>query len=86
MLANATIPESTLKKKSASVAYYLIRGGVDMDDWRKTYVNADDNKSDLLIKALYFGEKRHRFMKKVLMRIYGSSCIGSGIRHSDARM
>ena len=73
VIANTKMPESTLKKKSSSLAYHLIREGVAMDDWRTAYVNAHDNEADLLTKVLPFGEKRRNFVRKVLMHIYGSS-------------
>ena len=73
VLANTTVPESTLKKKSSSLAYHLVREGVAMDDWRTTYVNTNDNEADLLTKVLPFGQKRRKFVRKVLMHIYGSS-------------
>ena len=72
VLANTTVPDSTLKKKSASLAYHLIREGVAMDDWRTAYINTHDNESDLLTKVLPFGEKRRRHVGKVLKHIYGS--------------
>ena len=31
VLANTTVPESTLKKKSSSLAYYLVRESIALD-------------------------------------------------------
>ena len=59
VLANTTIPDSTLKKKSQSIAYHFVREGVARDEWRTTYVNTNDNEADLLTKLLPFGEKRN---------------------------
>jgi hypothetical protein len=73
VLANTTVPESTLKKKSSSLAYHLIREGVALDEWRTTYVNTNDNEADLLTKVLPFGEKRRGFVRKVLHHIYGNA-------------
>ena len=39
VLANTTIPDSTLKKKSQSIAYHFVREGAAWDKWRMTYVN-----------------------------------------------
>ena len=36
VLANTTIPDSTLKKKSQSVAYHFVREGAEQDNWRTT--------------------------------------------------
>ena len=58
MLANTTIPDSTLKKKSQSIAYHFVREGVARDEWRTSYVNIHDNEADLLTKQLPHGEKR----------------------------
>jgi hypothetical protein len=71
VLANMSIPDSTLKKKSQSIAYHLIREGSARDEWRTTYVNTHDNESDLLTKVLPSGEKRRGFVRKVLHHIFG---------------
>ena len=47
VLANATIPDSTLKKKSQSIAYHFVREGVARHEWRTSYVNTHDNEADL---------------------------------------
>ena len=38
VLANTTIPDSTLKKKSQSVAYHFVSEEVARDEWRTSYV------------------------------------------------
>ena len=48
VLANTTIPDSALKKKSQSIAYHFVREGVARDEWRALYVNTHDNEVDLL--------------------------------------
>ena len=48
VLANTTVPESTLKKKSSSLACHIVREGIAIDDRRTDYVNANDNEEDLL--------------------------------------
>ena len=62
VLANTTIPDSTLKKKSHSIAYHFVREGVARDEWRTSYVNTHDNEADLLTKQLPHGEKRKGFV------------------------
>ena len=62
VLANTAIPDSTLKKKSQSIAYHFVREGVARDEWRTSYVNAHDNEADLLTKQLPHGEKRKGFV------------------------
>ena len=50
VLANTTIPDSTLKKKSQSIAYHFVHEGVARDEWGTSYVNTHDNEADLLTK------------------------------------
>ena len=70
VLANTTIPDSTLRKKSQSIAYHFVREGSARDEWRTSYVNTNDNESDILTKVLPFGEKRKRFVRNLLHHIY----------------
>ena len=71
VLANTTVPESVLKKKSQSIAYHFVREGTARDEWRTSYVNTNENESDLLTKVLPFGEKRKKFVRCILHHIYG---------------
>ena len=73
VLANATVPKSTTKKKSSSLTCHLMREGVALDDWRTTYVNANDNEMDILTKVLTFGEEIRGFVTKVLHHVYGNA-------------
>jgi hypothetical protein len=66
VLFNTTIPESTLKKKSQSIAYHFIRQGAARDEWRTAYVNTHLNSADLLTKLLPAGEKRWGFIGMIL--------------------
>ena len=65
VLANTTIPESTLKKKSQSLCYHFVREGVARDEWRTTYLNTNENEADLLTKILG-GVKRKSFVRALL--------------------
>ena len=69
VLANTTIPESTLKKKSQSLCYHFVREGVACDEWRTTYLNTNENEADLLTKILG-GVKRKSFVRRLLHHIY----------------
>ena len=73
VLANTTVPDSQLKKKSQSIAYHFIREGVARDEWRTAYVNTHENESDLLTKVIPNGEKRRLFVCKLLHHIFRSS-------------
>ena len=66
VLCNTTIPDSTLKKKSNSLAYHFVREGCAHDEWRTTYINTHLNPSDLLTKPLPAGEKRNCFVQMIL--------------------
>ncbi len=70
VLANTTIPDSTLKKKSQSIAYHFVREGVARDEWRTAYVNTNENPADLLTKFLPSGPKRRRFVMMLLHHIF----------------
>ena len=66
VLANMTMPDSTLKKKSQSIAYHFVCEGSARGEWRTAYVNTHDNKGDLLTKLLPNGEKRWKFVRNLL--------------------
>ena len=70
VLANTTIPDSTLRKKSQSITYHFVREGAVWDEWRTTYINTHENEADLLTKQLPFGEKRKSFVRKLLHHIF----------------
>ena len=71
VLANTTVPDSILKKKSQSIAYHFVREGAARDEWRTAYVNTHDNEADLLTKLLPSGEKRKGFVRRLLHHIFG---------------
>ena len=66
VLANTTVPHSTLKKKSNSIAYHFVREGCAKDEWRTTYVHTSQNPADLLTKPLPSGEKRLNLVKMMI--------------------
>ena len=70
VLYNSSLPESTLKKKSNSIAYHFVREGAARDEWRTAYVNTHFNPADLLTKSLPSGEKRRLFVRMLLHHIY----------------
>ena len=69
VLANTTMPDSMLKKKSQSIVYHLVRKGSASGEWRTAYVNTHDNEADLLTKSLPNGEKRWKFVRNLLHHI-----------------
>ena len=73
VLANATISDSTLKKKSQSIAYHFVREGLARDECRTAYINTHENEAELLTKLLPNGEKRKGFMQNILHHIIWTS-------------
>ena len=67
--ANMTMPDSTLKKKSQSIAYHFVRDRSAHGEWRTAYMNTHDNVADLLTKLLPNGEKRWKFIRNLLHHI-----------------
>ena len=74
VLYNTTLPDSTLKKKSQSIAYHFVREGVARDEWRTTYINTNDNPADLLTKPLS-AEKRATFVNMVLHHVFSYAYV-----------
>jgi hypothetical protein len=72
VLHNTTNPESTLKKKSNSIAYHLCRESVAMDEMRVGYIKTDDNFADLMTKVQPKGERRERLLSQLMWDIYAS--------------
>ena len=70
VLANTTVPDSTLKKKSQSMACHFVHDGVARDEWQTACVNTHDNPADPLTKPLPHGEKRIGFVRMVLHHIF----------------
>ena len=70
VLWNTSVPESTLKKKSNSVAYHFLREGISTDEWRTTYLKSSENPSDFLTKSLPSGLNRYRKVRMVLYDMY----------------
>ena len=71
VLANTTIPELVLKKKSQSLVYHFVHEGCACDEWRMAYVNMHLNPTDLLTKPLPSGEKCWSFVQMLLHHIAG---------------
>ena len=70
VLANTSIPDLILKKKSQSIAYHFICEGVARDEWQTSYINTNENEADLLTKVLPYGEKQKIFVRRILHHIY----------------
>ena len=75
VLYNSSLPDSTLKKKSQSIAYHFVREGAARDEWRTSYVNTHENEADLLTKVLPSCEKRRVFVRQVLHHIFDPNVI-----------
>ena len=73
VLFNTSIPDSTLKKKSQSIAYHFTKEGAARDEWRTDYVSTHENEADLLTKQLPSCEKRKGFVRNLIHHIYSVS-------------
>ena len=71
VLANTTIPDSTLKNNIQSISFRSIIEGAAQDECRTTYVNTDYNEAGLLTKRLPSGEKRKGFVRNLLHHVFG---------------
>jgi Reverse transcriptase (RNA-dependent DNA polymerase) len=65
VVANSTLPESTLKKKSNSIAYHFTRESVAADILRIAYETSKTNKADILTKT-HTGVERERQASGIL--------------------
>lgn len=70
VLWNTSDPDSTLKKKSSSVAYHFVREGVAKDEWRTGYVKTSENPSDVMTKTITSRIDRKRKISMMLYDIY----------------
>ncbi len=68
-VTNATIPESTLKKKCNSICYHAVQESVAMGKSLITYIKSEDNLSDLMTKVTY-GARHCRLVGNILYDIY----------------
>jgi len=65
VVKNTSVPESTLKKKSNSIAYHFARSCAAADIGRVSYESTDTNLSDMLTKT-QSGVKRQQLASYVL--------------------
>ena len=68
VLSNTILPQSTLKKKSQSIAFHFVREGCEADEWRNEYINTALNVADLMTKPL-LREKCCMFIRMLLHHI-----------------
>ena len=68
VLANTTMPESTLKNNSQSVDFHFVHKGCADYEWLITYINTLLNVADLMTKPIS-GKKRLYFVRMLLRHI-----------------
>ena len=66
VLYYTTLPESTLKKKTNSIAYHAVREGVATGEWLTGYEPTDTDVSDLLTNTVPGGKRRTRLIWGVM--------------------
>ena len=69
VLYNTTLPESTLKKKSKSIDYHVVKEVVATGEWLTGYEPTDTNVSDFLTKPFPGVERRTRLVRGVIYYI-----------------
>ena len=69
VIHNTQQPESTLKKKSNSIAYHAVRELVSMGLLLTGHVGTNSNVADLATKVVV-GKKRRSMVNKLLYNIY----------------
>ena len=70
VLYNTTLPESTIKQKSHSIAYHFVREGCARGEWKTTYIKSNDNCADICTKSIPAGIDRKRKVRRILYDIY----------------
>ena len=73
VLWNTTVPESTLKRKSSSVAFHFVREGVSKDMWRTACIKTSLNVADIFTKVISSIKDRKRKIRMLLYDIYPES-------------
>ena len=73
VLCNTSVPDSTLNKRSQSIAYHFVPKGVAIDEWRTACVSTHDNPAVLLTKVLPMGDNRTGFVRILQHDIFGSA-------------
>jgi hypothetical protein len=68
VVLNTTVPSSVLKKKHNELAYHLVREAIAARIMRNSYINIEENVSDVLTKPLS-NVKFHYLMKRWLFRV-----------------
>lgn len=68
VLWNTSVPDSTLKKKSAAVAYNYCREGVSRNEWVTRFVMSKNNPGDIMTKSVT--QNRREKVKMILYDIY----------------
>jgi len=68
VLWNTSVPDSTLKKKTAAVAYNYCREGVSRNEWVTRYTASKTNPGDIMTKSVTQGRKEK--IRMLLFDIY----------------
>ena len=68
VMMNASLTDSTLKKKSNSIVYHFFHKGIEKYEWRCGKVGTYDNSSYLMNKYSIFG---NNIIRNVSTLMYG---------------
>ena len=75
VLWNTSVPDSTLKKKTAAVAYNYCREGVSRNEWVTNYTSSKTNPGDIMTKSVT--QDRKEKIRMLLFDIYPEKMIES---------
>ena len=70
VLVNSSNPQSSLNKKSSSIAFHFVRECAAKDEWKVAYLNTNYNTADMVTKLLDGSEKRSCFISYLLHYVY----------------
>ena len=70
LIHNTQRPESTLKKKSNSICYHVIRGSVEMKESLTGHVPSVENIAEICTKVVPGGAKWKHLIGKMLHDLY----------------
>ena len=70
VLYNTTLPESSIKQKSHSIAYHFVREGCARGEWKTTYIKSNENCADICTKSVPAGEDRKRKIRRIMYDIH----------------
>ena len=70
VIHNTQLPDSTLKKKSNSIGYHMIRESLEMKESLTGHVPSVENPADIFTKVVPGGSKQKHLIGRMLHELY----------------